>query len=109
MVEEMSAHPKNGVRSWARVIIWVAAIVNIPRYAGAFMYADVAEAPKWLSDALNIANLISGVSMGIIEAISIAFIMDGLRQTSMWAKSGLFGINWKWIANLIFGVGMMVI
>jgi len=100
---------KNGVRNTARLILWLAALVNIPRYAGAFIYADLSKTPIWLSDGLNYANMIGGVAMGIIEAISIAFIMDGLRQTSMWSAKGLFGINWKWFTNLFFGVGMMSI
>jgi hypothetical protein len=99
----------NGVRNWARIILWTAAIVNIPRYAGAFIYADIAEAPKWLSDALNAANMVGGVAMGIIEAISIAFIMDGLRHTSLWSKSGILGVNWRWFVNLFFGMGMMLL
>ncbi len=92
-----------------RILIWAAAIVNIPRYAGAFIYADLAVTPPWLSNVLNIANMVSGVMMGIIEAIAIALIMDGLRSSSMWSKSGLFGINWRWVVNLLFGMGMMVI
>lgn len=92
-----------------QVILWVAAIVNIPRYAGAFIYADLAEVPDWLSDWMNWANLVSGIAMGIVEAGAIALIMDGLRQTSLWSKTGLAGMNWKWIANLIFGLGMMII
>ncbi len=96
-------------------LIWVAAFVNAPRYAGAFMYSDVQNVPPVVMQLLEWANITAGLAMGLLEVVSMALLMDSLRRTP-------FSITWKvkgkpdrriwnirWFITAFWGIGLIVL
>lgn len=64
--------------SWdlGRGIIVAAIIVSMPRWAGAFISADVQEIPTLVNQVLYIGNLVSGIGMAIVEVVGAAYLLD---------------------------------
>ena len=52
-----------------RVLLWSAVLVEAPRWAGAMLAADVSEILPRLSAALNVANTLAGVFMGVLVVV----------------------------------------
>jgi hypothetical protein len=67
-------------RDYAGAIIWAALVVMVVRYSGAFVASDVGRVTGWLSDALSIGMVISGVGMGVLDVVGTAYITQGWRR-----------------------------
>ena len=64
---------------WFLIIASVA--VEIPRFAGMFLSADVAEMDDWLSSALHWGSTFSGLAMGLLYAIGAMYLSHGLMKS----------------------------
>lgn len=73
---------------YGTLLMWTAAAVAAPRYAGAFLAADTMALPGWVSAGLNGANVLAGVAMGLLEVISTAYLLDALRDMKPQLKNG---------------------
>lgn len=81
--------------------------VGAPRWAGAMLAADVGIISEELSSILHIFNLISGMAMGILEAVAVYYMLGALRATKPKTSKGK--INWRWWGILIFSVGSLAL
>ena len=103
----------------ARAMVWAAAIISAPRYAGAFLSADVVTIEPWLSNALHWANMSSGLAMGLLEAFASAYILDGLSRIPpkstrvVRVKNGTERVerreawSFRWVGTLLFAVFLL--
>jgi len=64
---------------WTLIIASVA--VEIPRFAGMFLSADVAEMDWWLSSALHWGSTLSGLAMGALYAVGAMYLSHGLMKS----------------------------
>ncbi len=98
-----------------QILIWVAAFVNAPRYAGAFLYADVQKVPAVVAQVLDWANVTAGIAMGLLEVVSMAMLMDSLRRTPFLITQKTKGKedkkiwNLRWWITAFWGVGLIVL
>lgn len=66
-------------RDYSTLIIWSALAVTVTRYAGAFVASDAGEITGGWSTALTILMAISGVGMGFLDVLGLAYVFDGWR------------------------------
>ena len=62
-------------------LIFASVAVEIPRFAGMFLAADVAELDDWLSSALHWGSVFSGLAMGVLYAIGAMYLSHGLMKS----------------------------
>ena len=103
--------PKLPSRTFGEWLLFTAVVVSAPRWAGAMLAADVSTIPAWLSGALSIANTVSGVAMGVLEVLAVAYMLDSLRTTqpAYTTRSGRTRRNWRWWGSLIFTLGLFAL
>lgn len=63
----------------SRLIIYSALIVTAARYAGAFLASDLGEVTGFLSDGITFFMVVSGIGMGVLDVIGVAYIADSWR------------------------------
>lgn len=68
-------------RDYSQILIIAALLVTLPRFAGAFIAADMVTIPGWLSIALSVGMGISGLGMGLLDVLGVAYVFDGWRRT----------------------------
>ena len=66
-------------RDYSTLLIYAALGVTVPRYIGAFVASDVGQVTGWVSDALSVLMAVSGVGMGVLDILGMAYIFDGWR------------------------------
>jgi MFS family permease len=67
-------------RDLSGLLIYAALGVTVPRYIGAFVASDVGHITGWMSDALTALMVISGVGMGVLDIVGMAYVFDGWRS-----------------------------
>jgi MFS family permease len=67
-------------RDYAGLIVWSTVGVMVTRYSGAFVAADVGQVSGWLSSALTIGAVFTGVGMGVLDVVGTAYIADAWRR-----------------------------
>lgn len=67
-------------RDYSSTLIFAALLVTSVRYAGAFLVSDAGEVRGIASDILSGAMAISGLGMGILEVLGLAYVFDGWRR-----------------------------
>jgi len=90
-------------------LIFSSVAVEIPRFAGMFLAADVATLDPWLSNLLHWGSVISGLFMGVLYAVGAMFLSHGLMkalQNKSLAETKKM-MNLKFIA-LIFITGFII-
>lgn len=70
----------HAITDYANLLIYAAIAVTVARYSGAFIASDLAAIPAWLSTALTILTGLSGVGMGVLDALGLAYMLDGWRR-----------------------------
>ena len=88
----------------ARLLIIASVIVGVPRWAGAFLAADLAEIPLWLDDVLNVANMIAGIGMGILEVLAAKYVLEAWSQLKPKKTWNAKSYDWPWLV-LTVGIG----
>lgn len=97
---------------YSQLLIWSALAVTVTRYAGAFIASDVTAIPTWLSILLSVFMGVSGLGMGILDVLGLAYVFDGWRRVLPRA-----GQTWPfrfWVltafvlALFVVGVGILV-
>jgi len=95
-------------RDWTGDILLLAAVgVGAPRWAGAMLAADVGVIDAKLSNALHVLNLISGMAMGVLEAVAIYYMLGALRGTKPKTTKGK--VNWRWWGIVVFSLGSLAL
>lgn len=95
--------------NYGRLLLWAAVIVAVPRWAGAFIAADVAEMPAWVSEGLHIASLVSGIGMGILEVVAAAYMLEAWSRLKPYASHNAKSINYRWKILTGFIIGLFVL
>lgn len=95
--------------NYGKVLIWSAIIVAVPRWAGAFIAADVAEMPPMVSEFLHWANLIAGIGMGFLEVIASAYLLDAWGKMKPKASHNAKSYNHRWKILTIFVIGLFAL
>lgn len=97
-------------KDYGNTLLIAAIAVGAPRWAGAMLAADVGTVTGALTDLLHIFNVISGLAMGPLEVLAVAYMLDALRQNrpTIIAR-GKTKLNWRWIGTLIFVIGLLVL
>lgn len=95
---------------YGKVLMWSAIIVSMPRWAGAFISADVSQIPTWVNELLHYANLFAGFGMGFLEVLAAAYMLDAwgkLKPKSSWnAKS--YNHKWKVLTGFVIGLFVLM-
>lgn len=74
-------------RDYSQYLLWAALLVTVPRYIGAFVASDSGEITGWLSEILTGLMAVSGIGMGILDILGMAYVFDGWR-TKLGKASG---------------------
>jgi hypothetical protein len=62
-------------------LIFASVAVEIPRFAGMFLSADVAKVDDWLSVGLHWGSTFSGLAMGVLYSIGAMYLSHGLVKS----------------------------
>jgi MFS family permease len=96
--------------NYGKILMWAAIIVSMPRWAGAFISADVSDIPHWVNEALHYGNLIAGFGMGFLEVLAAAYMLDAwgkMKPKASWnAKS--YDHKWKILTGFIIGLFVLM-
>lgn len=96
--------------NYGKVLMWSAIIVSMPRWAGAFISADVSDIPNWVNEALHYGNLLAGFGMGFLEVLAAAYMLDAwgkMKPKASWnAKS--YDHKWKILTSFIVGLFILM-
>jgi MFS family permease len=65
---------------YSALIIWAALLVTVARYVGAFLASDLGEVHGWVSEGLTILMGVSGLGMGVLDVLGLAYVFDGWRK-----------------------------
>jgi MFS family permease len=91
---------------YSRLIIFAALVVTVTRYIGAFVASDVGEITGTWSVILTVLMAISGIGMGVLDVLGLAYVFDGWRRN-------LPGAGKKWSSRFdvltAFVVGLFVV
>lgn len=95
---------------YGQILMWSAVVVSAPRWAGAMLAADLSHVTGVVSSVLNIGNVISGLGMGLLEVVAIAYMLDAIRtMKSGSVVKGISKPNFKFWGVLFFVVGTMIV
>jgi len=90
---------------YSTLIIWAALAVTVSRYIGAFVASDVGHITGAWSIALTALMALSGIGMGFLDVLGLAYVFDGWRRNL--PKSGD-----KWSSRFkvltLFVIGLFV-
>jgi len=95
--------------NYGRALMWAAVIVSMPRWAGAFISADVAAMPAWVDAALNGANIVAGFGMGFLEVMATAYMLEAWGRLRPKARHNQKSINYRWKVLTGFIVGLFLL
>jgi hypothetical protein len=65
---------------YSALIIWAALLVTVARYVGAFLASDLGEVSGWVSEGLTVLMGLSGLGMGVLDVLGLAYVFDGWRK-----------------------------
>lgn len=91
---------------YSTLLIWAALAVTVTRYIGAFVASDVGKISGNWSVALTALMAISGIGMGFLDVLGLAYVFDGWRKALPQA-----GHKWSsrfWVLT-IFVIGLFVV
>lgn len=95
--------------NYGKVLIWSAIIVAVPRWAGAFIAADVSEMPQKVSEVLHYANLVAGVGMGFLEVVASAYLLEAWGKMKPKASHNAKSYSHKWKVLTGFVIGLFAL
>jgi MFS family permease len=93
------------------LIIWAALWVTVARYVGAFLASDLGQVTGWVSEVLTGLMALSGVGMGFLDVLGLAYVFDGWRKSlpktgDKW--SNRFSVLTVFVVSL-FVVGVVIL
>ena len=106
-------------RDYGQLLMWAAVSVGAPRWAGAMLAADVPAAVQQASTSsayagnvielgLRAASVVSGLGMGLLEVLAMAYMLDALRGMKAWQERGSSRKpNMRYWGTLGFTVGIL--
>ena len=105
------------IRGWiGKNLATIGAFVNAPRYAGAFIFADLHVIPGWLTLSLDILNGMAGIFMGMLEAESTILLYNFLRKNPPTIRYKVKGEkeeksrpNFRWYFALGLGIVQLML
>jgi hypothetical protein len=97
---------KSTKRDYSTLIIMSALAVTVTRYIGAFVASDVGIITGVWSTLLTVLMAISGIGMGVLDVLGLAYVFDGWRR-----NLPKMGQNWssRFIVLTVFVVGLFVV
>ena len=96
--------------NYGKILMWSAILVSMPRWAGAFISADVLEIPHWVNEVLHYANLLAGFGMGFLEVLAAAYMLDAwgkLKPKTAW-NAKTYNHKWKVLTGFIAGLFILM-
>lgn len=90
---------------YSTLIIFAALAVTVTRYIGAFVASDVGHITGAWSIALTVLMALSGVGMGFLDVLGLAYVFDGWRRNL--PKAGERWSN-RFKVLTVFVVGLFV-
>lgn len=94
---------------YGKLLMWSAVVVSMPRWAGAFISADVADIPHVVNEALHYANLASGVGMGLLEVLAAAYMLEAWGQLKPRKTYNAKSLDHRWVILTIFVAGLFLL
>jgi len=95
--------------NYGKILMWAAIVVSMPRWAGAFISADVANMPNWVNEALHYGNLLSGFGMGFLEVLAAAYMLDAWGKMKPKASWNAKNYDHKWKILTVFIIGLFIL
>lgn len=99
------------VSDYANILIYAAIAVTVSRYSGAFIASDLSAIPAWLSTALTVLTGISGVGMGVLDALGLAYMLDAWRRalprSGQRASNRFLVLSGFAVSTIFSGVGIV--
>jgi len=99
-------------RYYGQILLISAVLVGAPRWAGAFLFADVADILKeaWIGQFLHWGAILSGFLMGPLEVLATAYIFNALRNMKPTSHRGEKEYpNYRYYGTAFFAFGLMVL
>lgn len=102
-------------QDYGRILMWAAAIVSAPRYASLFLSADNFK-NQAVNDAVDFITGLSGLAMGILIVIAVAYILDAIGRAKPMTQRIVSRdgrkvirneINFRWWGSLVFAAGIL--
>lgn len=94
---------------YGKLLMWSAVIVSAPRWAGAFISADVVSIPSWVDAALHYGNLVSGFGMGLLEVLASAYLLEAWGKMKPRKTHNAKSRDHRWVVLTVFVVGLFVL
>lgn len=94
---------------YGKLLMWSAVIVSMPRWAGAFISADVSQIPQWVDTALHYGNLVSGFGMGLLEVLASAYMLEAWGQLKPRKTYNAKSLDHRWVILTVFVGGLFVL
>lgn len=99
---------KSGSMTLSQWLFWLGVLVSVPRYAGAFLIADVGELTGLASEVLTAVNILGGVGMGLMVAISSGILWEMIGKERVFYYRQVSGakeqfINPRFVIVAMFG------
>jgi len=99
---------KSSSMTLSQWLFWLGVLVSVPRYAGAFLIADVGELTGLASEVLTAVNILGGVGMGLMVAISSGILWEMIGKERVFYYRQVSGakeqfINPRFIIVAMFG------
>lgn len=94
---------------YGKLLMWSAVIVSMPRWAGAFISADVSEIPHWVNEALHYGNLVSGFGMGLLEVLASAYMLESWGQMKPRKTHNAKSLDHRWLVLTVFVAGLFIL
>jgi pyruvate/2-oxoglutarate dehydrogenase complex dihydrolipoamide acyltransferase (E2) component len=97
------------VKDYGKLLMWSAVLVSMPRWAGAFISADVAQIPTWVDTALHYGNLVSGFGMGLLEVLASAYMLEAWGQLKPRKTYNAKSLDHRWVVLTVFVAGLFLL
>lgn len=100
------------MKTWdaGKWLMVAAVLVSMPRWAGAFISADVETLPDVVSQGLNTLNVAAGLAMGFLEVAAAAFMLEAwgkMKPKATWNAKG-YSHRWKVLTGFIIGLFVLM-
>jgi hypothetical protein len=91
------------IKNWSWPLVLATILIQVVRYAGAFMSSDIGKVTGGLSVGLTVGMTISGLGMGILDTLGGGLLFNGWRKVV--PRTGdKWSIKFKILTFIVFGL-----
>ena len=94
---------------YGQVLMWAAVLVSMPRWAGAFIAADVSDIPPIVDQVLHYMNLASGFGMALLEVVGAAYLLDAWGRMKPKRTHNAKSYDHRWVVLTCFVGGLFLL